>query len=78
MEIKRFGTKQRMSAVNEHNGVLYFAAFDCFSTLDFSNFDAINSVWENWIYAGKACAKNMCRRRDGNPPAGITITATKE
>lgn len=25
MEIKRFGIKQRMSAVNEYNGILYFA-----------------------------------------------------
>lgn len=116
MEIKRFGVKQRMSAVNEHNGVLYFAGkvtpdtsvsaaeqtkliLDALERLlnehgsdknhvlsalihlhDFSDFDAMNSVWDEWIDNGNAPARTCVGgvMMDGNPLVEITITAAKK
>ena len=116
MEIKRYGVKQRMSAVNEHNGVLYFAGkvapdknvpaaeqtkqiLDILEELlnehgsdknhilsamihlhDFSDFDAMNSVWDAWIDQGNAPARTCVGgvAMNGNPLVEITITAAKK
>ena len=116
MEIKRSGTKQRMSAVNEFNGVLYFAGkvapdtnasaadqtrqiLDALETLlsahgsdknhilsalihlhDFADFDAMNSVWDNWIDQGSAPARTCVGgvTMNGDPLVEITITAARK
>ena len=103
MEIKRFGTRDRMSAVNEHNGVLYLAGktaadksygiieqtqqiladlenilnehgsdkHHMLSALihldDFDDFEAMNSVWDQWVQLGTAPARTCI--------GGVTMAA---